>query len=322
MGTRGFRIWDPVSNNVYESKHVKLDETRLYKDVVQTHVGESPFETSVGKNVFARSPSDTSDTDDEDTTPPHPRHTPTRLPPPIPAPAAQKFAEDTPICIDAKGVPVSTTPLKPTRVAHRALVPNKPGWEREEVQRQSGATKGQWDVYYYAPGLRTALRSRPDIKAYCETNLKVKYKADDYDFNPTHAVDSDSDDDAKQPRDPEVEPETDNGEAETYSVRVYCAKVPEPSTYKEAMLLPEIRDYNLSRAFYFLPRFSQDGACEVLLPINKLFYMFGPFKSEFFSKLHALIHLRHISSLSAAAESLYAAEEVCRVTSPIPRRSA
>uniref|UniRef100_T1INW4 Retroviral polymerase SH3-like domain-containing protein n=1 Tax=Strigamia maritima TaxID=126957 RepID=T1INW4_STRMM len=47
MGTRGFRIWDPISGDVYESKHVKFDETRLYKDVVQTHVGDSPFETSV-----------------------------------------------------------------------------------------------------------------------------------------------------------------------------------------------------------------------------------------------------------------------------------
>uniref|UniRef100_T1JDH1 MBD domain-containing protein n=1 Tax=Strigamia maritima TaxID=126957 RepID=T1JDH1_STRMM len=81
-----------------------------------------------------------------------------------------------------KGFSIATTLLRPTRIAHRAPVPHKPGWERKKVQRQSGATKGQWDVYYYAPGLRTALRSRPDIKAYCENNLKVKYKADEYDF--------------------------------------------------------------------------------------------------------------------------------------------
>uniref|UniRef100_T1IVY9 CCHC-type domain-containing protein n=1 Tax=Strigamia maritima TaxID=126957 RepID=T1IVY9_STRMM len=36
MGTRGYRLWDPISNNVYESKHVKFDELRIYKDVVQT----------------------------------------------------------------------------------------------------------------------------------------------------------------------------------------------------------------------------------------------------------------------------------------------
>uniref|UniRef100_T1IQH5 Retroviral polymerase SH3-like domain-containing protein n=1 Tax=Strigamia maritima TaxID=126957 RepID=T1IQH5_STRMM len=80
---------------------------------------------------------------------------------------------------------------------------------------------------------------RPDIKAWCEVHLKEKYKADEYDFNPTHAVDSDSDDDVEQPRDAEIEPEVDNGEAETYSVRVYCAKVQEPSTYEEAMSSPE-----------------------------------------------------------------------------------
>uniref|UniRef100_T1IHK9 MBD domain-containing protein n=1 Tax=Strigamia maritima TaxID=126957 RepID=T1IHK9_STRMM len=158
MGIRGFRIWDPILSDVYESKQVKFDETRLYKDVC------------------------TRDTDDEDTTPPRPRLTPTRPPPPIPAPATQKISLPTIppfVSTRKKGGPVSTTSVKPTRVAYRAPVPNKPGWEREEVQRQSGATKGQWNVYYYAPGLRTVLRSRPDVKAYCETNLKVKYKADD-----------------------------------------------------------------------------------------------------------------------------------------------
>uniref|UniRef100_T1IWL6 Endonuclease n=1 Tax=Strigamia maritima TaxID=126957 RepID=T1IWL6_STRMM len=115
MGTRGFRIWDPISGDVYESKHVKFDETRLYKDVVQTHVGDSPFETSVGKNVFAPSPSDTSDTDDEDTTPPRPRLTPTRPPPPIPAPAAQRFpTQDIPPFVSTrkKGFSIATTPFK------------------------------------------------------------------------------------------------------------------------------------------------------------------------------------------------------------------
>uniref|UniRef100_T1IK50 Integrase zinc-binding domain-containing protein n=1 Tax=Strigamia maritima TaxID=126957 RepID=T1IK50_STRMM len=49
-------------------------------------------------------------------------------------------------------------------------------------------------------------------------------------------------------------------------------------TFEEELNDSVARDYNLSRAFSFLPRFSQDGACEVLLPINKLFYMFGPFE--------------------------------------------
>uniref|UniRef100_T1IL04 MBD domain-containing protein n=1 Tax=Strigamia maritima TaxID=126957 RepID=T1IL04_STRMM len=59
-------------------------------------------------------------------------------------------------------------------------VPNKPGWEREEVQRQSGATKGQWDIYFYAPGRRFPLRSRPEIQDYCEKTLNVPYNPDEF----------------------------------------------------------------------------------------------------------------------------------------------
>uniref|UniRef100_T1IW29 Integrase catalytic domain-containing protein n=1 Tax=Strigamia maritima TaxID=126957 RepID=T1IW29_STRMM len=179
MGTRGFRVWDPISGGVFESKHVKFDEARLYKDVVKTHVGDSPFQTEFDVSSFKPPPNESSDSEDETPPPiaPWPARTrvvlpsvaqPQETPPP---PAAQKFAtQDIPPFVSTrkKDFSVATTPLRPTRVAHRVPVPHKPGWEREEVQRQSGATKGQWDVYYYAPGLRTALRSRPDIKAWCE----------------------------------------------------------------------------------------------------------------------------------------------------------
>uniref|UniRef100_T1JFH6 Endonuclease n=1 Tax=Strigamia maritima TaxID=126957 RepID=T1JFH6_STRMM len=214
--TRGFRIWDPITGDVYESKHVKFDETRLYKDVVRTHVGDSHFQTDSDQSTYRSSPNGSSDSEDEVPPPiaPRPARTLSASPPvaptTVPPPAAQKFAtQHFPPFVSTrkKDFSIATTPLRPTRVAHRVPVPHKPDWEREEVQRQSGATKGQWDVYYYAPGLHTALRSRPDIKAYCETNLKVKYKAEEYDFNPAHAVDSDSDDDVEQPRDAEVEPE-------------------------------------------------------------------------------------------------------------------
>uniref|UniRef100_T1IKC3 MBD domain-containing protein n=1 Tax=Strigamia maritima TaxID=126957 RepID=T1IKC3_STRMM len=87
-----------------------------------------------------------------------------------------------------KNVPVSTTLLKPTsskRGFHRTAVPNKPGWEREEVQRQSGATKGQWDIYFYAPGRRFLLRSRPEIQDYCEKTLNVSYNPDEFSWKPT-----------------------------------------------------------------------------------------------------------------------------------------
>uniref|UniRef100_T1ILU3 CCHC-type domain-containing protein n=1 Tax=Strigamia maritima TaxID=126957 RepID=T1ILU3_STRMM len=199
VGTRGFRIWDPTSGGVFESKHVKFDEACLYTDVVKTHVGDSPFQTGHDQT---------------------PRPARTQAIPPLdtqaiaPPPAAQKFPiHDIPPFVSSR-------------------------WEREEVQRQTGATKGQSDLYYYVPGLR----SRPDIKAWCEVHLKEKYKPNDYDFNPVHAADSDNDD-PEQPRteetETELEPAVDDESTETYAVRVYCASVQEPSTFEEAMSSPE-----------------------------------------------------------------------------------
>uniref|UniRef100_T1ITV8 MBD domain-containing protein n=1 Tax=Strigamia maritima TaxID=126957 RepID=T1ITV8_STRMM len=92
-------------------------------------------------------------------------------------------------CIKEK-CPVSTTLLKPTsskRGFHRTSVPNKSGWEREEVQHQSGATKGQWDIYFYAPGRRFPLRSRPEIREYCEKTLNVPYNPEEFSWKPTEA---------------------------------------------------------------------------------------------------------------------------------------
>uniref|UniRef100_T1II54 MBD domain-containing protein n=1 Tax=Strigamia maritima TaxID=126957 RepID=T1II54_STRMM len=163
MGTRGFRIWDPISDVVFESKHVKFDEARLYKDVVKTQVGDSPFQTEFYQSSFKPSPNESSDSEDETPPPIAPRPARTRtVPPPVaqpqetpPPPAAPKFTtQGIPPFVSTrkKDFSVATTPLRPTRVVHRVPVPNRPGWEREEEQRQSGATKGQWDVYYYAPG--------------------------------------------------------------------------------------------------------------------------------------------------------------------------
>uniref|UniRef100_T1IL08 MBD domain-containing protein n=1 Tax=Strigamia maritima TaxID=126957 RepID=T1IL08_STRMM len=46
-------------------------------------------------------------------------------------------------------------------------VPHLVGWQREEVQRQSGATKGNWDVYYYGPDGGGPLRSNLEVMDYC-----------------------------------------------------------------------------------------------------------------------------------------------------------
>uniref|UniRef100_T1IY94 CCHC-type domain-containing protein n=1 Tax=Strigamia maritima TaxID=126957 RepID=T1IY94_STRMM len=125
----------------------------------------------------------------------------------------------------------------------RIAVPNKPGWEREEVQRQSGATKGQWDIYFYAPGRRFPLRSRPEIREYCEKTLNVPYNPDEFSWKPTEApidtvspVDTDNEGETQT-----MTRENDNADSDTecYTVRVYLAEVKEPSTFEEAMASPE-----------------------------------------------------------------------------------
>uniref|UniRef100_T1JER3 MBD domain-containing protein n=1 Tax=Strigamia maritima TaxID=126957 RepID=T1JER3_STRMM len=102
-------------------------------------------------------------------------------------------------------------------------VPNKSGWEREEVQRQSGATKGQWDIYFYAPGRRFPLRSRPEIQDYCEKTLNVLYNPDEFSWKPTEApidtvspVDTDNEGETQT-----MMPENDNADSdpECYTVR-------------------------------------------------------------------------------------------------------
>uniref|UniRef100_T1J139 MBD domain-containing protein n=1 Tax=Strigamia maritima TaxID=126957 RepID=T1J139_STRMM len=130
-----------------------------------------------------------------------------------------------------KNAPVSTTLLKPTsskRGFHRTAVPNKPGWEREEVQRQSGATKGQWDIYFYAPGRRFPLRSRPEIQDYCEKTLNVPYNPDEFSWKPTEApidtvspVDTDNEGETQT-----MTPENDNvdSDPECYTFAVFEIK--------------------------------------------------------------------------------------------------
>uniref|UniRef100_T1JKI7 MBD domain-containing protein n=1 Tax=Strigamia maritima TaxID=126957 RepID=T1JKI7_STRMM len=134
---------------------------------------------------------ESSDDSDDDSSPNQPQP----LTPVRPAPKAPQRlpnVQEIPPYVSSrrKPVPVSTTPLKPTssKGFNRAPIPNKPGWERVEVQRQSGATKGKWDIYFYAPGCKIPLRSRPELRDYCEQALKISYNPDEFNWKPSEPL--------------------------------------------------------------------------------------------------------------------------------------
>uniref|UniRef100_T1IHD7 MBD domain-containing protein n=1 Tax=Strigamia maritima TaxID=126957 RepID=T1IHD7_STRMM len=126
----------------------------------------------------------------------------------------------------------------------RAPVPGKSGWIRKQVQRQSGATAGQWDVYFYPPGQQVKLRSRPEVRSYCENELNEPYVATDYDWKPSQKpVDTVVQEPSTEQAVVEPQSATDesdnNGTSEdsneTYAVRVYLAEISESNTYEEAI---------------------------------------------------------------------------------------
>uniref|UniRef100_T1J0W6 MBD domain-containing protein n=1 Tax=Strigamia maritima TaxID=126957 RepID=T1J0W6_STRMM len=181
MDTRRYRIWDPISDDVYENKHLKVDETKVYKDVVDTYLGDSPLDISNGSETHSFNPNESSDDSDDDSS------SPASVEAPIIPPAAPLITQ-APSGITTRKKPTQPVPIppfKPRSKVERASVPGKSGWIREQVQRQSGATAGQWDVYFYPPGQQVKLRSRPEVRSYCENELNEPYVAADYDWKPS-----------------------------------------------------------------------------------------------------------------------------------------
>uniref|UniRef100_T1JJU1 MBD domain-containing protein n=1 Tax=Strigamia maritima TaxID=126957 RepID=T1JJU1_STRMM len=144
--------------------------------------------------------------------------------------------------------PVPIPPLKPKSKVERAPVPGKAGWIKEQVQRQTGATAGQWDIYFYPPGQQVKLRSRPEVKEYCENELNETYVASEYDWKPsqkpveTVVQEPSTEHTVIEPQSAAGESEsngTSEDSYETYAIRVYLAEISEPNTYEEAMTSPQ-----------------------------------------------------------------------------------
>uniref|UniRef100_T1IM03 Retroviral polymerase SH3-like domain-containing protein n=1 Tax=Strigamia maritima TaxID=126957 RepID=T1IM03_STRMM len=68
IGTRGYRVWDPESDRVIETKHVKIDETSIYRNFGNPQNTEH-CQDPIGDNTLAwpRHVSDSSDDDSSDT---------------------------------------------------------------------------------------------------------------------------------------------------------------------------------------------------------------------------------------------------------------
>uniref|UniRef100_T1IHU3 GAG-pre-integrase domain-containing protein n=1 Tax=Strigamia maritima TaxID=126957 RepID=T1IHU3_STRMM len=119
---------------------------------------------------------------------------------------------------------------------------------KDQVQRQSGATAGQWDVYFYPPGQQVKLRSRPEVRSYCENELNEPYVAADYDWKPSQkpvdtVVQEPSTEQAVNEPQGATDESDNNGTSEdsyeTFAVRVYLAEISEPNTYEEALASPQ-----------------------------------------------------------------------------------
>uniref|UniRef100_T1JD93 MBD domain-containing protein n=1 Tax=Strigamia maritima TaxID=126957 RepID=T1JD93_STRMM len=214
LDTRGFRVWNPEDNTVTETKHVSIDETRNWKsfqgpslsedkqNIIQTQ-DEDKFFDATG---FITSDSDDSDNDDVAShyTPPGSptRHTSpvspprrraqslteTRTPGTVPVGRVQRISDrrETMDVFHTPLAPAKAQKAKARRPRLAVRVESHDGWDREEVRRTSGASKGRIVVYYYTPeGKR--LRSKREVINYFE-DRGSRYDIDDFNSVPTDPI--------------------------------------------------------------------------------------------------------------------------------------
>ena len=218
--TLGLRIWDPKTGRVVETKHVDVFEDRLWGSGAAPIIMEQP--------VVKRTVDDTFELIDSIYSPglsqtggiittstvPIPSiggtltslpSTSTSLPGPIPTPITKPLSIPTTESIrKTAGLPHSGQNETFLKGVHE-------GWRRVEIPRKTGE---RVDVYFYPPD-NTRLRSKTEVLAYCRDE-EIRFEAAQFDFQPktTH---------------PRARP----------AVHVNLCSVIEPSTFKEAMQLPE-----------------------------------------------------------------------------------
>uniref|UniRef100_T1ILU4 MBD domain-containing protein n=1 Tax=Strigamia maritima TaxID=126957 RepID=T1ILU4_STRMM len=167
-----------VSVNVWHHRYAHMYTKGLNYLANDKNVkGHSPLDISNGSETHSFNPNESSDDSDDDSSSPASVEAPTISP-------AAPLATQAPSGVTTRKKPTQPVPIppfKPRSKVERAPVPGKSGWVREQVQRQSGATAGQWDVYFYPPGQQVKLRTRPEVRSYCKNELNEPYVAADYD---------------------------------------------------------------------------------------------------------------------------------------------
>uniref|UniRef100_T1IL09 CCHC-type domain-containing protein n=1 Tax=Strigamia maritima TaxID=126957 RepID=T1IL09_STRMM len=164
MRKMGYRVWDPNSNVIYELNKVVCNERELFGNTNKT----SNIQTEGNQEIKPyHDPGVSSDSEDDDITPS--------------APITKQVSVKTD---DVNGQSTSTITMRQKSSSVSGLSPkgilrtpvmSKPGWERVEVERQSGTSKGRKDIYFYLPNSKLALRSVPEVQNYFKSVLKERY---------------------------------------------------------------------------------------------------------------------------------------------------
>uniref|UniRef100_T1IHC3 Integrase catalytic domain-containing protein n=1 Tax=Strigamia maritima TaxID=126957 RepID=T1IHC3_STRMM len=244
------RLDNAIPYVLFRKRPLSIRHLRIPGALAYMHISKPDRKTKL-------EPRDSDDDDDTFTTTPvnPPPSPPKPLKPPLPTtPKPKPFTN-----VTARRKVASTTTKTqsaPSRVAFRTPIPNKVRWEREEVKRQTGITRGKWDVYFYAPGRQASLRSQPEVQEFCEKELRVRYNPNDFNWVPSHETtgheSSEDENDLEQPRmeeggdsngtndpSPIDSSPISSDDAEAHIVRVYCASVKEPLTFEEAIASPQ-----------------------------------------------------------------------------------
>ena len=178
--TRGYRVWNPLTNKVFESKHVTVDETCMWgqpnftsnkilnvKNFAQFDLSKELFNENLTPNAIVTPTLTRTST------------VPLVVTPLVPnisiSPAPILNLPVTPVNprITLRGRRVPAVSLSdqqrtsPITVRLKDVIDN---WGRTEITRKTGATMGRNDVYYYPPGVKPGLRSKPDVMRYCRAN--------------------------------------------------------------------------------------------------------------------------------------------------------